>query len=167
VCLLREDPVAGHNSFVEREPRLGIVPVGELPDGMVVRPSRTRGRQAVEDCGSIAPSPATGVWFWACAGIFSLTMPPFCGNLRSDGRDEDWPQTGAFFGRNRTKMLNLSQISGLRLSRPDTSLPGATVASWMAQQRRCPNLKRTGSYRDNQLYPRYALEKARDCSKPT
>src|SRR4051794_29691965 len=50
MCLLQEDAIAGHNGFVEREPRLGTVPVRELPNGMVVRPSRTRGREAVEDC---------------------------------------------------------------------------------------------------------------------
>jgi hypothetical protein len=49
VRLLQKDAVPGHNGLVEREPRLGTVPVGEFPDRMVVRSPRARGDQAVKD----------------------------------------------------------------------------------------------------------------------
>jgi hypothetical protein len=34
--LLKKDPVAGHNGFVEHRARLRAGPFDELPDGMIV-----------------------------------------------------------------------------------------------------------------------------------
>jgi hypothetical protein len=51
VRLLQKDAVSGDHGFVEREPRLGAVPVGEFADRRIVRPPRARGGQAVEDRG--------------------------------------------------------------------------------------------------------------------
>lgn len=118
MCLLQENPVAGHNSFVEREPWLGTVPVGELPDGMVVRPLRTRGRQAVEDCGFRLLQVRAPECGFGRALAFGFAMPPFCGNLRRDGGDVDGPQAAAFLRRNRVlrrKRLEVKDI--LRIAR--------------------------------------------------
>jgi hypothetical protein len=50
VRLFRVDAVRGDDSLIERRPRLGPAGVGEFTDRMLVRPPRTRARQAVEDC---------------------------------------------------------------------------------------------------------------------
>ena len=118
MCLLQEDPVAGHNSFVEREPRLGTVPVGEVPNGRSydrrelgdVRLLRT----AVFDCSKSGNrSMVLGVRL-----RFGIAMPPFCGNLRRDGRDVDWPQAVTFTVLIR---LGASKYNGRNRSPGDTT----------------------------------------------
>ncbi len=47
--LFKEDPIASNYGFVERQPRLGTIPLDELPDGMVVRALRTLRGQTIED----------------------------------------------------------------------------------------------------------------------
>ena len=50
MCLLHKDAVAGHDSPVERKPRLGAIPVGEFTNCMVVR-AENSGGPAVADGG--------------------------------------------------------------------------------------------------------------------
>ena len=49
--LFQKDAVPGHDSLIERKPRLGTVLIGEFTACVIVRPPRNRGRQAVQDCG--------------------------------------------------------------------------------------------------------------------
>jgi hypothetical protein len=72
---------------------------------MVVRPSRTRGGQAVED-GSfrLLQIRQTGVWFWACASVLALSCRHSV-EIGGPAGDVDCAHAAAFPGTYRARHL--------------------------------------------------------------